>query len=71
MSKEDLLLLPYYMNDFIDRMRPVSIEVQVRIFAEQGYIEEGHRGSDKFVPFEMWKILKRNKQLINIKLKQK
>ncbi len=55
---EEFDLLSEYLHQFIDLMTPVNTGIQINIYRERGYIEEG-RNKNNFIPFEAWKRLNR------------
>lgn len=50
-------LLRQYLHEYIDKMKPVSLEYQCKIFGQKGYIEEGHNGKT-FPDFATWKKIR-------------
>ena len=48
-------LLQAYLHEFIDKMKPVSLDYQIKVYSKKGYIETGHNGN--FISFENWKRL--------------
>lgn len=58
MTKEEseLNLLSEYMNWWIDRLKPVKLDIQLKIYSKFGYIEEG-RNPNQLPTFERWKTL--------------
>lgn len=45
--------LSIYLHEYIDEMKPVTLEYQIKLWGRYGYIEEGHNGKD-FPSFETW-----------------
>ena len=54
-NKEFDLILEY-MKDYIDHMKPVSMEFQIKFWSKNGYIPYGRSNKNK-LPFEVWKKL--------------
>jgi len=50
-------LLREYLNWFIDRLYPVTIDTKIEIYSKEGYIEEGQ--SPQYLGnFKNWKKIK-------------
>ena len=54
---QEAYLLRLYLHEYIDRMKPVSLDYRSQIYSERGYIEEGHNGKN-FPSFEIWKRIR-------------
>jgi len=52
-------LLKLYMQDYIDSRKPVTLEFQLNIWKEYGFIHEGYTDSN-FMSFETWKKIKQD-----------
>ena len=50
---EDLALLKIYLNEYIDKHKPVLLDYQIEQYGKTGFIEKGHN-SKNFVPFSIW-----------------
>ena len=50
-------LLRLYLHEYIDRIKPIVLDYQIKIHSQRGYIETGHNGKD-FPSFEIWKKIR-------------
>ena len=55
--EKELYLLRLYLNEYIDKIKPVTLDYQIRIHSQQGYVETGHNDKD-FPSFEIWKKIR-------------
>lgn len=47
-------MLEQYLHWCIDRIRPVTLDFQIKNWSEFGYIEAGYTSYDKMPSFEVW-----------------
>jgi hypothetical protein len=53
---EEFELLSTYLSWYIDNLKPVTLDYQLKVYAEHGYINEG-RTRQQLPSFEQWKQL--------------
>ncbi len=51
-----------YLHWCIDRIRPLTLDFQIEIWSEFGYIEQGYTSYDKMPCFEVWNRLTLNQR---------
>jgi len=60
--EKEFVLLNKYLQEYINRRKPVSLKYMLKIYDKYGYIERGIESKD-FVSFDVWKKLERNKNV--------
>lgn len=55
--EKELYLLRLYLHECIDKTKPVTLDYQIRIHLQRGYIEEGYTGKS-FPDFQAWKRIR-------------
>ncbi len=46
-----------YLKWCIDRIRPLTLDFQIKLWSKRGYIEEGYTSYDKMPSFKVWLVI--------------